>query len=512
MYIVVQPGFRQRWELRLGVLSAFIVTLALLTLPASPAQAVVSPVLGTYSGAILEPAGPDYVRHTDVDATVAALERGNVNTYAYMIFGYGEANTAPSTLKDSAAADVTQAQWDDLPAFLTASAAAGIEVWVYLVPPSESFAGGASVPVPSRVSTYAPFGWDYVLWASKIGELAAVHTNLRAIAMDDFGGNTQEWGHAYSFRFTPTNVAAMRSAARANASWIEFFPVLYYCQFSNNLAISSYYRSVVDGYVGVYNGTASCTGTPPANTTDASLADYYLRIQSSMTKCKTSGCLELGVPAATSTSTGAYSSVRQLVSVNPSGPYSLKFAAHDDFVGGSPGGYHKLQVLVDGAVVWEQDAANYHGWTDYTVDLTSALAGKSTAYLTLRLYEATGVAYFHVSAWFDSLVPAGFSISNPGFDTSLAGWTALESHALFDQKWVPSLKFYPMPYAAILADSEAPTTSAYTTAVTETALTLLNEGKGDGVLLYNMNLTGAPNGLGDPNTLDNIAVIFATFM
>lgn len=500
---------------RLRVLAAIVVAGAsmIISLGASApfARAVVNPVLGTYTGAVLQAAGTDYVRRVDVAATVDALVTANVNTYAYMVFGYGEGNVAPTALKDVTAAKVTQAQWDDLPAFLTAAEAEGIEVWVYLVPPSESFAGGGSVPVPSRVSTYAPFHWDYVRWATEIGKVAKTHTNLRAIAIDDFGGNTAEWGHDYSFRFTTANVASMRAAARAQASWIELFPVLYYCQFSNNLAISSYYRSVVDGYVGVYNGSASCTGTPPPNSTDASLADYYLRIQSSMTKCQSGGCLELGVPAATPTSTGAYSSVKQRVTVSPTGPYKLTFAAHDDFVGGSPGGYHKMQVLVDGAVVWERDVATYVGWADYTVDLTSALSGKTAADLTLRLYEAAGVSYFHVSARFDSLRPTGFTIANPGFDTSMSNWTALESHALFDQKWVPGLKFYPMPYAAILDSSESPTTSAYTVAVTSTALNLYDEGKADGVLLYNMNLTGAPNGLGDPNTMYDIADLFEPY-
>ena len=505
------------WRLRrrsrvLLAASVALIALILSGLAPAPAHAVVNPVLGTYSGAVLQPAGADNVRHIDVAGTVDALVTAKVNTYAYMIFGYGEANVAPASGKDTTAPKVTQAQWNDLPAFLTAAAAEGIEVWVYLVPPSESFAGGAGVPVPSRVSTYAPFHWDYVKWATEIGKVAKTHTNLKAIAIDDFGGNTAEWGHDYSFKFTTSNVAAVRAAARAQASWIELFPVLYYCQFSNNLAISSYYRSVVDGYVGVYNGSASCTGTPAPNTTDTSLADYYLRIQSSMTKCQSGGCLELGVPTATPTSTGAYSSVRQRVNVNSSGPYKLTFAAHDDFVGGSPGGYHKMQVLVDGAVVWERDVATYVGWKDYTVDLTAALAGKTQADLTLRLYEATGVSYFHVSAWFDSLRPTGFTINNAGFDTSMSGWTPLESHALFDQKWVPGLKFYPMPYGAILDSSESPTTSAYTTAVTQTALDLYHEGKADGVLIYNMNLTGAPNGLGDPNTMYDVADLFDPYL
>jgi len=479
--------------------------------PGALADPPATPVLGTYSGEILQAPNVDNVRGIDIAATITALQAAKVNTFAYLLYGYGVANAATgSTARHTAAAKVTQAQWNDLPAFLTAAAAAGIDVWVYMVPPSESGDG-------YTISTYAPYYWDYVTWADQIGQVAAAHSNLRAIAMDDFGGNTAEAGSPWTFKFTTTNVAAMRTAARRHASWISFYPAMYYCQFHGNGTITDPYRTVVDGFIAVYNGTASCTwwtgdGTTPPNTTDSSLADLLLRVPSSLVRCQSAGCLQLTVPGATGTVAGDYSLVQQTVTVQPGSSYSLNLWTNDDWIGGSPGGYHKLQVLVDGVVAWQEDVATWQDWHQSTVNLTSALAGKTTAVLTLRLYEAAGVGNFHVSTWFDSLQPTGFTINNAAFTTAMTGWTPIESNGVFDQKWVPTKVFIPMAYAARLADIEPnPTTAAYTVAVVNKALQLTTEGKADGVMLYNMNLTGAANGLGDPATLGAVAPIFGSY-
>lgn len=497
-----------------------VAPLAIAAVPAPSAAgasaATSTPVLGDYSGAILRPAGSDDVRRIDAPATISALQGANVNTYAYMIFGYGEANVAPTTdqqARDVAARKVTTAQWQDLPAFLAAAQTAGIDVWVYLVPPSESYAGGKGVPVPNRVSTYGPFDWNYHTWAIQIATLAADYPNLRAIAIDDFGGNTAEWGSQYSFRFTKPYVADMLADAREIAPWLELYPVLYYFQFHGNFAISSYYRDVVDGYVSVYNGSTSSADPNPPNTTDASLADSYSRITSSMTKCHVgNGCLQLGVPADTQTETGWYASVAQTVTVQSASTRTISFWANDDWIAGRSGvGFHYLQVLVDGQVVWQKDVAAHTGWTRYTADVTAALAGKSTATLTIRLYEMSAVTNFHVSAWFDAISATGFTVANPGFEGSLQGWTRLESRAFFDESWVPNADFFVLVYASKLGSESVPTTASYVRAVTDVGLDLTRLGLADGTLLYNLNLTGRPNGLGDPNAIDEVADLYGNY-
>jgi hypothetical protein len=444
------------------------------------------------------------VARVDVPATIAALQRANVNTYAYMIFGDANAAGADSD-------DMTRAQWEVLPSFLAAAQAAGIDVWVYLVPPSESYGGDRSIPVPQRRSTYAPFYWDYVRWATEIAELAVQYPNLRAIAIDDFAGNTAEWGSQYIFRFTVPYVNSMRNAAKAIAPWITVHPVLYYTQFYNNAAISSYYRQVVDGYIFPYNDMIGPYG---ANTIYTERADAMTRLTASMTKCHGgNGCLQLGFPVSTPSTAGWYGSVNQTVSVRPSSTYSLSFWTNDDFIGGHTAGYHFLQVLVDGRLAWEKDVSNYSGWTRYTVNLTSLLQGKTSATLTLRLYEKRGVSNFHVSAWFDDLVATGFTVQNPGFESSLDPWTRLESRAVFDQSWVRNLSFLLMPYASRLSSDPAGhiTTAGYVRTVTQLGLNLTRQGLADGTMVYVLNLTGRPNGLGDPLAINEVAELYASF-
>lgn len=493
----------------LALLAAMLIAFAgMVNAPVAVADPPANPVVGTYTGEIRQAPNVDNVKRIDVAATITALQAGNINTFAYIIYGYGAANASSgSVARQVTAPKVTQAQWNDLPTFLTAAETAGIDVFVYLVPPSESNNGYTT-------STYAPYYWDYVAWADNIGLLAASHPNLRAIAIDDFGGNTGS--SPWSFTFTTTNVAAMRTAARSHANWISIYPVMYYCQFHGNGTITDSYRSIVDGFIAVYNGSPSCTwwrgdGTPVPNTTDATQADLLLRVPSSLVRCQSGGCLQLAIPSGTPTVAGDYSLVKQTVTVQPGSAYSLKFWTNDDWLGGTPGGYHKLQVLVDGVVVWQEDAATWQGWHQTTVNLTSALAGKSSAVLTLRLYEAAGVGNFHVSAWFDGLQPTGFTVANPDFTTTMSSWTPIESKGIFVQKWVPTMIFIPMAYAAHLGIETTPTTSAYTVAVVNKALQLTSEGKADGVILYNMNLTGAPDGLGDPATLGAVAPIFAPY-
>ena len=54
--------------------------------------------------------------------------------------------------------------WDDLKLFLPKAAQAGVEVWVYLVPPSES-------PPLYGTQTSEPFRLDFNSWAEEIARL-----------------------------------------------------------------------------------------------------------------------------------------------------------------------------------------------------------------------------------------------------------------------------------------------------------------------------------------------------
>lgn len=486
------------------VTSLFLATAMVLSLVAVARPAVATeppPVLGDYAAPLLGAPDANGIKHIDSAATVAALRSAHVNTYSYLIYGgTGAAGGA-----------MTQTQWNDLPGFLTTAAQAGINVWVYLVPPSESFLQSATTPIAQRTSNYAPFYWNYVDWSTNIGILAASHTNLKAIAIDDFGSNSSAGHSQYSFAFTPANVTQMRNAARAGASWLEIYPVLYYQQFTGQGSISTFYRNVVDGVIFPYNDQ----GSSQINTQDSSNADIQSRVSSSMVKCAgTATCLQLNVPLNTQTATGQYVSVSQTVNVQTASSYKLAFRVNDDWAGGSPGGYHQLQVLIDGTVVWTKDVITWADWESVNRDVTAQLQGKTHATLTIRMYEDASVSNFHTSAWFDSITGSGFTVTNGSFENGLTGWTAAKTNSAFVASTVPSLKYFLMPYASRYG-SEQPTTyqttSAYTTAVAQVGLTRMREGKADGVMLYCMNLTGANNGLGDPATINSIASLYGNY-
>src|SRR5438445_8224414 len=72
--------------------------------------------------------------------------------------------------------------WEDLKLFLPMAASNGLEVWVYLVPPSES--------PPQYGDHYSePFRLDYSRWAEEIARLSLEQTNLTGWVIDDFYAN-----------------------------------------------------------------------------------------------------------------------------------------------------------------------------------------------------------------------------------------------------------------------------------------------------------------------------------
>ncbi|MBC7289646.1 MAG: hypothetical protein H5T86_16740, partial [Armatimonadetes bacterium] len=79
----------------------------------------------------------------DCEQLVKQLQALGVNTYYWLIWH-------------------AETDWDDLTRFLPLAREAGIDVWVYLVPPSE--------PPPSQ-----PFGLDFVRWGQEIAKLSLQH-------------------------------------------------------------------------------------------------------------------------------------------------------------------------------------------------------------------------------------------------------------------------------------------------------------------------------------------------
>ena len=91
----------------------------------------------------------------DSDALLARLKELHVTTYYWLVWH-------------------ARTDWDDLKLFLPKAAQANIQVWVYLVPPTES--------APKYGDLYSePFRLDYGRWAEEIARLSLQHTNLTGL-------------------------------------------------------------------------------------------------------------------------------------------------------------------------------------------------------------------------------------------------------------------------------------------------------------------------------------------
>ena len=120
-------------------------------------------IVSAYSGMIYKSDG-----YPDVDATISRLKDIGVNCYTYLIQRNSEKELS------------------SLPEFCEKASKEGIEVWVYLVPPTE-------VPIdrdkPIKERKYPPFDLDYLKWAEAIAKISITHPNLTLWMIDDFDGN-----------------------------------------------------------------------------------------------------------------------------------------------------------------------------------------------------------------------------------------------------------------------------------------------------------------------------------
>ena len=194
--------------MRLFWLIAFCAGWLAVSSPAQPASVLARCHLADYDDELRLANG-----RVDTSAMAHRLEALGVTTYYWLIA--------------HAATD-----WDDLELFLPEAARAHIEVWAYLVPPSES--------APREGTLYPePFRLDYLRWAEEIARLSLQHTNLTAWVIDDFYEN-----HAL---FTPGYVGEMQQRARRVNPRLAFLPLMYYGELDHSFVED--YRNVIDGVV-----------------------------------------------------------------------------------------------------------------------------------------------------------------------------------------------------------------------------------------------------------------------
>jgi hypothetical protein len=461
---------RSRRNPSFAAIAALVLTLSALGLPSNGASAepdgpdrvlpegsfLSAMTGGNTVGAAIREEEPraDGYRHIDTPAMIKRLEQMHATTYT---FGIWEMPT----------------DWDDLRLeFAPAAAAAGIDIMVYVVPPSECFLNDQR-HLDGRCSR--PFNMDYVAWSQAIARLSVTYPNVKSWAIDDFlvGSNSE--------LFTPEYLRQVRDAQEAINPDLKWYVTLYYYDINaDNLAKLD---GVLDGVIYAYNGYNNNTIDPTwlEPRLDGALdtmAPYDLdlvllvyngrfldgiihpdeRYAAEMLRRAEpyvadgritgviayaapvrldlqqpswdywgrsgNGSLSLSVGNFTSTTTGSYAAASETIQVDPNAPTRwLTFYHRDQY--GPPNdleGYQFAQVLVDDDIVWDQDTSTdpKETWIKSKVDLTEALAGKSQATLTFRLFHKNGIGWWPLDLRIDDVSGGGVDVSNGGFENTTA--------------------------------------------------------------------------------------------
>jgi hypothetical protein len=321
---------------RLACLAAFLAAHFLAI--GQPEPVIRSPQLADYDAENRLPNG-----RVDTDVLVHRLSELGVTTYYWLVWH------APT-------------DWDDLKLFLPKANQAHIAVWVYLVPPTEG--------PPNGYPASEPFKLDYPRWAQEIARLSLAHTNLTAWVIDDFYANHQ--------LFTPAYVREMRAASRRINPQLAFLPLMYFPELTRRFVED--YHEVIDGVVAAYPGDRE-----EINNARAILNGELLSIPG-----------ELSCPWSTPTKPGDFVSASVTAQMLSAERARVRFREQVDFTGPTKG-YHFKQVLLDSAVVWEEDVAGgTNGWRNVDLDVSAQTRGKTNVTLSFRLFDKKGVSNFGV--------------------------------------------------------------------------------------------------------------------
>lgn len=275
-------------------------------------------------------------KRVDVDRLIGRLKELGVNTYYWLIY-HGVHD------------------WDDLAIFLPKAAEAKIDVWAYLVPPTE----------PQS----EPFRFDYLRWADEIARLSVRYPNLTGWVIDDFGYNVK--------LFTPAYVREMQARAKKINSRLAFLPLIYFREVTPKFV--EQYGDAIDGVVVAY----------PRDRRDIDNAEAVLSGASDIPG-------QLRCPSGTPSAAGDCAAATISAKVLPGQRHVVRFQDRDSFQGPTKG-YHFMQLLVDGQVAWEEDVAGGAvGWQHRSVDIGSYVQNKANVALTFRLLDKKGVSHFGV--------------------------------------------------------------------------------------------------------------------
>lgn len=413
------------------IVSWTVLTLAACAMAQTPKRDAVHGILGDYNA---EPRLAN--KHVDIDFLLARLKELRVNTYLWLVWHQ-------------------PTDWEDLQRFLPKAAEAGIDVWAYLVPPSE--------PPASE-----PFDLDFAQWGEEIAKLSLRHSNLRAWSIDDFYANTAKV-------LTPDYVRTMQARAKAIQPQLAFLPLMYYGEITRKFVDD--YRQIVDGVVAAY-----------PNDRDEITSAWEI-----LNDVRTAHAGELSYPWSVPSRAGDFIQAAQPATVQPSARTRIRFRERDDFRG-KTAGYHFKQLLVDDTVVWEQDVEGGDSkWQDVEVDVTGAVRGKENVALAFRLFDRKGVSNFGVRWQLRDLRTEGLKVAADFRESK--PWTVRSRGAFqsgFDPHAQPGRRRFHVPFIVMTAGERGefkmrhgePASPERMAEWVRMSLRAWREGQCDGVVMY----------------------------
>jgi len=401
-----------------------------------PRPKIARPHLADYDA---EPRLPN--GRVDVDRLTARLKELGATTYYWLIYH------APT-------------DWDDLKLFLPKAKEAGIEVWVYLVPPTES--------APRLGNSYMePFRLDYPRWAEEIARLSVEHPNLTAWVIDDFYANHD--------LFTPAYLRKMRERSRPINPRLAFLPLMYFGEMRESFIED--YREVIDGVVVAY-------------LEDRASIDWVWQLTNDAVGDRPA---EFGFPPNTPSEPGDFVLAAQEVVVRPADRRIVRFRERDDFVGPTSG-YHFKQLLVDGEVAWEEDVAGgLVAWEPVEVDVSQLIGGKDRVTLAFRLIDKKGVGNFNARWYVGDLKAEGLEPA-AGLDET-SKWSVTKQGAFgtsFGRVAKPGQRTFKIPFISMVAGQAVefrlrhgdPASPERMANQLRLSLQARRDGKCDGVVIY----------------------------
>lgn len=347
-----------RANLTLSLLATLCLPLASLAAEPAPASPARPPILGDFAAEIRTPDG-----HFDVRANLDALKAIHANTYFYLIWH-------------------KETDWDDLPAFADAAAREGIDVWVYLIPWSET-------PAVKKSWGYSePYRTDYVRWAQEVAKLSLKHPNVVGYVIDDFYTNSTQ-----PDRFTVAYTRRMVAAGKEINPKLKFYPLVYFQQ--PWAEFTQRFGTLVDGVVAAYPKSRTQVGNALAylngDAHGATAIIDYPRTQPSRAGDKGAIWADLRVDDPEDATVSFY---------------------WDDTDQSNNRGYHQAFVKVDGRVVWQADTAGETADRVVNVNLARFVRGRQNVRVELGVFEQRGVGKYPVTVRLDDIRLTGFDTDN----------------------------------------------------------------------------------------------------